>query len=157
MSAPAKRTAMVGRHLSGSAAAGASAASSSSAPAPTGPNDAVVVASTSYGLRSLKLNRPKALNALNRAMMELMKPKLEAWERSDDCNVVLLKSEGRAFCAGGDVVDLVNAAREEATRSDSVDFFQLEYTLDRWLARMRTPVVAFADGITSACTAYRRV
>ena len=92
-----------------------------------------------------------ALNALNLAMMELMKPKLEAWERSDDCNVVLLKSEGRAFCAGGDVVALVNAAREEATREQSVSFFAQEYTLDRWLARMSKPLVAFADGITSAC------
>lgn len=112
--------------------------------------DAVVVASSSFGLRALKLNRPKALNALNLEMIELMRPKLEAWEQSSDCNVVLLKSEGRAFCAGGDVVALVKAAKEKETRHQSVGYFQAEYTLDKWIARMQKPIVAVMNGITSA-------
>ena len=111
-----------------------------------------VQATSSFGLRALTLNRAKALNALNLEMISLMKPKLEAWESSDDCNVVLLKSAAspKAFCAGGDVVALVKAAKAKETRHQAVGYFQAEYSLDKWLARMQTPVVAFVDGITSA-------
>lgn len=65
---------------------------------------AVVKSSSNLGIRTLTLNRPKALNALNAEMIALMQPLLEGWEDSRTCNMVILKGEGRGFCAGGDVV-----------------------------------------------------
>ncbi|KAJ2907750.1 3-hydroxyisobutyryl-CoA hydrolase, partial [Coemansia aciculifera] len=53
--------------------------------------------------RSLVLNRPKALNALTHPMILAIKRHLVSWQKSDLCNVVVLRSSSpRAFCAGGD-------------------------------------------------------
>jgi hypothetical protein len=82
----------------------------------------LIKSGSNLGLRTLTLNRPKALNSLNKSMIDSIKPLLEVadsrmqssgeantcsaqgWEASQTCSIVLLKGEGRAFCAGGDVV-----------------------------------------------------
>src|SRR5690625_170938 len=52
----------------------------------------------------ITLNRPKALNALNQNMVQLIYPQLKKWEGDRDMQMVLLKGSGtKAFCAGGDV------------------------------------------------------
>ncbi|RKP35764.1 ClpP/crotonase-like domain-containing protein [Dimargaris cristalligena] len=97
--------------------------------------------------RALVLNRPKALNALNLAMVRAMTPQLLAWEQSDLCKVIILKSSAaRAFCAGGDVkkvVELVQAKDEHYAQ-----FFEEEYRLNYLIGSARTPIVAIIDGIT---------
>ncbi|KAJ1976572.1 3-hydroxyisobutyryl-CoA hydrolase [Dimargaris verticillata] len=99
------------------------------------------------GGRVFILNRPSALNALNLNMVESMAPQLQAWDRSDICNVIMLKSSSpRAFCAGGDVKRVVDLAKE---RNDQfAQFFEKEYQLNYLIASVETPVVALIDGIT---------
>jgi enoyl-CoA hydratase len=59
------------------------------------------------------LNRPKALNALTLDMIRAFDRQLTAWEVDGSVRAVLLRGEGRAFCAGGDV-RLVHASRHVA-------------------------------------------
>ena len=64
-------------------------------------------------------------------------------------NVVVIKGEGRAFCAGGDIASLAQLnkmGKEEQQRSK--DFFSLEYKLNHLIATYSKPYVAFIDGIT---------
>ena len=50
------------------------------------------------------LNSPRSLNALSGEMIDLLYPKLKAWQTQDDIVAVFLQGEGeKAFCAGGDV------------------------------------------------------
>ena len=51
----------------------------------------------------IRLNRPKALNALNLEMAKKFHDKLLEWEEKDNILRVLLVGEGKHFCAGGDV------------------------------------------------------
>jgi enoyl-CoA hydratase len=96
----------------------------------------------------LSLNRPKAIHALNLDMVHAMTDALVAWKYDAAVQAVLLDhSEGRGFCAGGDIAFLRNSARTD----DGVSgrrFFHDEYQLNHLLFTYAKPVVAFMDGIT---------
>jgi len=51
------------------------------------------------------LNRPEALNTLSRTMIEELTAVFETLHRREDVRVVILRSEGRAFCAGAELSD----------------------------------------------------
>ncbi|PLW58544.1 hypothetical protein PCANC_00187 [Puccinia coronata f. sp. avenae] len=117
---------------------------------PSDPKMPSVLTKTDANLRTLTLNRPEALNALNIDMIHSITAELTKWENSEAAKLIILKGTGRAFCAGGDVVSLVKAAESEdaAKQKESVGFFRSEYVLDSFIAKMSTPVVCFLDGIT---------
>lgn len=94
----------------------------------------------------ITLNRPKALNALSHDMMRRFMPLLDRCEQDAGIQAVLIRGTGpKAFCAGGDVVAVVNSAREGTSLQR--DFFIDEYRVDYRLHRFPKPVVAFMHGI----------
>jgi enoyl-CoA hydratase len=59
----------------------------------------------------ITLTRPKALNALSRAMLRDIDAALVAWADDPAVALVLLDAEGeRAFCAGGDIAEIHRTA-----------------------------------------------
>lgn len=103
-----------------------------------------------YGLRTVELNRPQKLNALNGSMIRKILPRLAEWERSDMTNVVVMKGAGnKAFCAGGDVAALAELNKQGPEgQQKSADYFALEYALDHLIATYKKPYISFMDGIT---------
>lgn len=89
----------------------------------------------------ITLNRPKALNALSRAMCLEMTGALDEWARDDRVERVAIRGEGKAFCAGGDI----RAIYDE--RDGAAEFFRAEYELDHAVASFPKPYVALIDGI----------
>jgi 3-hydroxyisobutyryl-CoA hydrolase len=74
---------------------------------------------------------------------------VQEWESSQLANIVVLKGNGRALCAGGDVAALAKwDAEGPEGQQRSSDYFALEYKLDHLIATYRKPYVAFMDGIT---------
>ncbi len=96
----------------------------------------------------LRLNRPKAIHALNLDMVHAMTDALVAWRDDPEVEAVLIDhAEGRGFCAGGDIAML----RDSALNDGGVQgrkFFHDEYRLNHLLFIYEKPVVAFMDGIT---------
>lgn len=90
------------------------------------------------------LTRPNALNALTHQMVKALSSALAAWEPDPGVQVVILKADGRAFCAGGDIMD-VYKARQEGRRL--AEFFADEYRLNAQIDRFRKPYVSLIDGI----------
>ncbi len=90
------------------------------------------------------LTRPNALNALTHQMVKALSAALAAWADDPGVQVVILKAEGRAFCAGGDIMD-VYKARQEGRRVS--DFFADEYRLNVQIDGYRKPYVSLIDGI----------
>ncbi|MUK88670.1 enoyl-CoA hydratase [Ornithinibacillus sp. L9] len=55
----------------------------------------------------IQLNRPNALNALNRLMVDEIVEQLEEFNRDDQIRVILLKGNHRAFAAGADIEEMM--------------------------------------------------
>jgi len=92
------------------------------------------------------LNRPQALNALTLAMVVDIDRRLTAWADDPDIAAVVIRSAGgRAFCAGGDIRALYEAAR----RGDAYthDFYREEYRLNHRIKTYPKPHIALIDGI----------
>lgn len=97
-------------------------------------------------LGHLILNRPKAINALTRPMVNIMAATLEQWAADDAVDTVLLTGSGeRGLCAGGDIVGMYHDAL--AGGSESRLFWRDEYRLNALIARYPKPYVAFMDGV----------
>jgi 2-(1,2-epoxy-1,2-dihydrophenyl)acetyl-CoA isomerase len=88
----------------------------------------------------IRLNRPKAFNALNFDLFNDLINALELCADDDDVKVIVITGEGKAFCAGGDV----------ASFAGSPDIFrQLTKLLNITITGIRhiaKPVVAMING-----------
>ncbi|AZO11636.1 MULTISPECIES: enoyl-CoA hydratase/isomerase family protein [unclassified Mesorhizobium] len=88
------------------------------------------------------LRRPEKFNALDIPMLRALESALDEAELGDGVRVVLLRGEGKGFCAGGDV---------EAWGAMSAADFQVQWVryghrvFDR-LARLRQPTIAVLAG-----------
>ncbi|MFE7624089.1 enoyl-CoA hydratase/isomerase family protein [Streptomyces sp. NPDC057509] len=105
-----------------------------------------VLLHTEGRVRHLTLNRPRALNALNHAMVLRMAEALDAAEHDPGVTAVLLTGAGeRGLCAGGDI----RAVRDDAVAGGraSLDFWRDEYRLNARIARFPKPYIALMDGI----------
>jgi len=97
------------------------------------------------------LNQPASLNALSLEMIDLLAPQLAAWASDAAIAGVILDSGSeKAFCAGGDVVDLYRSIR--ATPAGQVPeraaaFFEREYRLDHLIHCYPKPLLAWGHGI----------
>jgi enoyl-CoA hydratase len=92
------------------------------------------------------LNRPAAINSLNRSMVTTIQAALSEWERDDDVRVVVLSGAGeRGLCAGGDVVAIYHSARQDG--AEARRFWIDEYRLNAHIGRYPKPFVALMNGI----------
>ncbi len=114
--------------------------------APMG-GDETVTASRDGRIGRLVMNRPKALNALDLPMIRALTRALLDWRDDPHVHAVVIEGAGeRAFCAGGDI----RAVRDAALAGDSATieaFFAEEYALNRLIAEYPKPYVALVDGI----------
>ena len=106
-----------------------------------------VLISVDRGVGRIRLNRPKAIHALNTRMCEEMSEALLKWRTDSNVEAVVIDhAEGRGFCAGGDVVMIARSGNEDA--SEAKRFFFAEYRLNHLLFTYEKPTVAIMDGIT---------
>jgi enoyl-CoA hydratase len=101
-------------------------------------------------LGRITLNRPQALNALTLDMAMSMTALLRQWQADPGVTMVLLDSAGeRAFCAGGDIRALYDAAKSPEQSGDWLParFWTTEYRLNVLIARYEKPIVAVMDGL----------
>lgn len=97
----------------------------------------------------LTLNRPRALNAINQAMVMRLDAALVEWVRDDSVDAVAIQGTGeRAFCAGGDVRALLAPSTAADRRAAADMFFRTEYTLNHRIHTFPKPYIAFLDGVT---------
>ncbi|HWT09348.1 MAG TPA: enoyl-CoA hydratase/isomerase family protein, partial [Roseomonas sp.] len=96
---------------------------------------------------TLLMNRPKALNALTLPMIRAFADAIAAWKDDAAVKLVVLEGAGgRAFCAGGDV----RAVRDAAIAGDSAAveaFFSEEYAVNTGIATFPKPWVSLIDGV----------
>jgi enoyl-CoA hydratase len=66
------------------------------------------------GIARLTLDRPDALNALNRELTAALEEALGRLREMTDVRVVIVAGRGRGFCAGNDIAEMVELTAAEA-------------------------------------------
>jgi enoyl-CoA hydratase/carnithine racemase len=78
-------------------------------------SDLVRLETAADGVVRLTLNRPQALNALNRELTGALEEALQRVAAMSEARVLLVCGQGRAFCAGNDIKEMQAVTGEEAT------------------------------------------
>ena len=94
----------------------------------------------------IRLNRPKAINAVTLEMFRGIDKALDAFEADPAVGLILLEGAGdRGLCAGGDIRALYDSSRAHGDLGKIL--WRGEYILNARIAKFRKPYVAFMDGI----------
>ena len=94
----------------------------------------------------IRLNRPKAINAVTLEMFRDIDKALNAFEADPAVAVILLEGAGeRGLCAGGDIRALYESSRAKGDLGKIL--WREEYILNARIAQFAKPYVAFMDGI----------
>lgn len=87
----------------------------------------------------IRLNRPKALNALNEALLKELMEALEAFDADAGIGAMVIAGSEKAFAAGADIKEMVDASAVDMLKSDFIP------TFDR-IRGIKKPVIAAVSG-----------
>jgi enoyl-CoA hydratase len=94
----------------------------------------------------IRLNRPKAINAVTLEMFRDVDKALDRFEADPAVTLILLEGAGeRGLCAGGDIRALYESSKAHGDLGKIL--WREEYILNARIAKFAKPYVAFMDGI----------
>ncbi len=87
----------------------------------------------------IRINRPKAHNALNVAVMSELVDALQNYDADDNIGAIVITGNERAFAAGADIMEMTELSAVEMLIEDRIQ---------RWdiLASLQKPVIAAVSG-----------
>lgn len=100
-----------------------------------------VIYETKEGIATIKLNRPKVLNAMNKQMWLDFQVALEEVKNDPDIKVLIITGEGRAFSTGADLKESKGRTIEEYR-----DYLVGLQETSRRIIRFEKPTIAAING-----------
>jgi enoyl-CoA hydratase len=102
--------------------------------------DPLILSETRGRVGWITLNRPKALNALNDALIDALVATAQGFDRDDGIGAIVLTGSDKAFAAGADI----GAMKDWSF----VDVYKSDYITRNWdaLRRIRKPLIAAVAG-----------
>lgn len=100
----------------------------------------------------IQINNPEKLHVLNIDILQQLHKQLNLWEKNKDLRAIFIHATGdRAFCAGGDIVQLYQAILTSKNPSQNPDplvrnFFKTEYEINHRLFHFPKPVIVWGNG-----------
>jgi len=116
----------------------------------------MVLSNTEAGVFTLTLNRPEAANAIGPEQRNLIIDMLHVAGSSPDVRVVVIRANGRQFCAGADVSRIGTDSQAAERRAGDITHTLLEGA-QRLIAAIldcRKPVVAAVQGAAAGLGAH---
>lgn len=99
------------------------------------------------GVATITLNRPERQNALTVAVMDALGNQFER-VRDSDASVLVVEGRGEAFCAGGDLEEILSGHAAEYAVDEWYELIGSEFNrVIRRLVNIPVPTVAKIDGI----------
>ena len=87
----------------------------------------------------IRLNRPKALNALNTLLLQELMGALETFDQDDEIGAMVITGSEKAFAAGADIKEMATASAAEMLKSDFIPAFGR-------IRDIKKPVIAAVSG-----------
>ncbi len=101
--------------------------------------DFILVDCPAEGVGRLQLNRPKALNALNSALMDEANQAMQSFNRDASISAMILTGNDKAFAAGADIKEMEGMSAIDMLMSTSlIDRFEYE--------KLSKPLIAAVSG-----------
>ncbi|GMV63866.1 MAG: putative enoyl-CoA hydratase echA8 [Parvibaculum sp.] len=99
-----------------------------------------ILVETKGAVGIVTLNRPDALNALNKALMDELTAALDAYEADEDIHCIVITGSQKAFAAGADI--------KEMQPKSYMDVYKEDFITANWerASRCRKPVIAAVAG-----------
>ena len=98
-----------------------------------------ILVSQENGLAIITINRPKKLNALNKATIEELHNAFESLENSDSVKVIVITGSGeKAFVAGADISEFAHFSVENGGKLAAKG----QEMLFNFVENLSTPVIA---------------
>jgi enoyl-CoA hydratase/carnithine racemase len=98
------------------------------------------------GLLKITLNRPDAFNSLSESLLNELQECLNTIANNEDIRVVILGANGKAFCAGHDLKEMMQAPSQDYYHSLFKTCSEMMLTVQN----MPQPVIAQVQGIATA-------
>lgn len=108
-----------------------------------------IVFEIELGVAKIRLNRPEVFNSFDREMALLLQEKLDFCDQNPDIRAVAITGEGKAFCAGQDLKEVVDPIGPEL-RSIVREHYNPIILKIRKLSK---PVVAVVNGVAAGAGA----
>ena len=103
--------------------------------------------SETEGVGTITLNRPERLNALTFDIYAELGAFFRYLATRASCRVVIITGQGRAFCSGGDVEDIIGELFARDMKG-LLDFTRLTVDLIRSMRSLRKPIIGALNGTT---------
>lgn len=100
------------------------------------------------GIATLTLDRPERLNSASEAMMQSLERRLRAVAGLPNVRAVILTGAGRAFCAGGDLLEFEAALKAGGTRL--IDTLRYNQDVIQMVEDLPAPVIGAVNGVAVA-------
>ncbi|CAN5614320.1 enoyl-CoA hydratase family protein [soil metagenome] len=100
------------------------------------------------GVATVTLDRPEKLNALTFDVYADLRDLLAELPHRDDVAVLVITGRGRAFCAGGDVNEIIGELLEMDPR-DLLDFTRMTGAVVQRMRECPLPIIASVNGVAA--------
>ncbi|OYX41830.1 MAG: enoyl-CoA hydratase [Rhodobacterales bacterium 32-67-9] len=114
-------------------------------------SDDILLRQDEGGIATLTMNAPGSLNALSDAMLAALKAEFARLGEDPSVRVVILKGEGKAFCAGHDLKEMQRGREApDKGRAYFADLFARCAEVMQLIPALPQPVIAEVHGIATA-------
>ncbi len=108
--------------------------------------------SVDSGVGLITFNRPERLNALTFDVYADLRDLLSELEHRDDVSVLVITGEGRGFCSGGDVHEIIGQLVDMDTKG-LLDFTTMTGAVVELMRRLPIPIIAAVNGAAAGAGA----
>jgi enoyl-CoA hydratase/carnithine racemase len=104
------------------------------------------------GVASVTFDRPERLNALTFDVYADFRDLLGELEHRDDARVLVISGEGKGFCSGGDVHEIIGSLLEMDTKG-LLEFTRMTGSVVERMRRLPIPIIASVNGVAAGAGA----